>query len=203
MCSHFKVLRPTESVSFLSRKLGAGEEGRIFSGSGVGLYLSNQAALGFHIQLDFMPLIVQEIFQLQEFEGAQAPLVPPEHSQFQFPCLKGKEEGHHLVCPRPRTLLLHTPSSPNLAHPLQLQGEALVPGVGATWLPGCLSHHCVIQLEHSANLTWNGRGMGEGQEMLQWEYISYTLLNIFYHIIFYHNILLCYLDKALQFYLSH
>lgn len=168
----FKVLRPTENISLLSRKLGAREEGRIFSGSGVGLYLSHQAALGFHIQLDLMPLVVQEIFQLKELEGAQAPLVPPEHSQFQFPCLGGKEEGHHLVCPRPRTLLRHTPSSPKLAHPLQLQGEALVPGVGAAGLPGRLPHHCVIQLEHSANLTWNG--MGEGQEMLQWEYpISY------------------------------
>lgn len=65
-------------------------------------------------------------------------------------------------CPRSRILLLQVPLSPDLAHPLQLQGEVLVPGVGATWLPGCLSHHCVIQLEHSANLTCNrGRGVGD------------------------------------------
>ena len=55
--------------------------------------------------------------------------------------------------------LLPALSLPNQTHPLQFQGKALVPGAGATWLPGCLSHHCVIQLEHSAHLIWN-RGEG-------------------------------------------
>lgn len=64
----------------------------------------------------------------------------------------------------PETLLfLQALPSPHLAHPFQLQSEALVPGAGATWLPGCLPHHCVIQFEHSADVAWH-EGMGRGSE---------------------------------------
>ena len=67
----------------------------------------------------------------------------------------------------PRRFLLPALSLAHLTHPLQFQGKALVPGVGATRLPGCLSHHCVIQLEHSAHLIWNrggGRVSGDSGE---------------------------------------
>lgn len=105
-------------------------------GQGSGLYLSHQAALGFHVQLHFMPLIIQEILQLQEFEGTQTPLVPPEHGQLQFPSLEGEEVGHHWGCPRSGTPPPPPgPAIPHLAHPFQLQSKALVPGIGATRLP--------------------------------------------------------------------
>ena len=78
---------------------------------------TQQAALRFHVQLHLMPLVVQEILQLQEFEGTQAPLVPPEHSQLQFPCLR-EEEGCHLRClwpqaPPPPSPLTRPPNSPS------------------------------------------------------------------------------------------
>lgn len=105
-----------------------------------------------------MPLIVQEILQLQEFEGTKAPLVPPEHGQLQFPSLEGEERVPSFGTAQGgfgSSSWIQALPSPNLAHPFQLQGEALVPGAGATWLPGCLPHHRVIQLEHRANLAWN------------------------------------------------
>lgn len=99
-----------------------------------------------------------------------------------------EEDDHHLWHLRPRIPLLCAPSSPNLAHPLQLQGEALVPGVEATWLPGCLPHHCVIQLEHSANLTCNGGG-GGSQEMLG---LGEYLLYLTKEILSFSSIIFCY-----------
>lgn len=64
-----------------------------------------------------------------------------------------RKNGHHFLCLMPQLPFFYCPVPPCTAHPLQLQGEALVPGIGAAWLPGCLPHHCVVQLEHGADLS--------------------------------------------------
>lgn len=75
-------------------------------GQGSGCHLGQQAALGLQVQLHLVALVVQEILQLQEFEGAQAPLVPPEHGQLQLTSLEAGRmgESHHGVSPPISTL---------------------------------------------------------------------------------------------------
>lgn len=50
-------------------------------------YLSQQQPLWLQFQLDLVPLVVQELLQLQVLQSAQGAVIPPVHSDLHLPGL--------------------------------------------------------------------------------------------------------------------
>lgn len=99
-----------------------------------------------------MSLVVQEVLQPQELDSTERAPVTPIHRDLQLSRLRTHTQTHmkHAIVQTQQHRF--PPRNVCVFYPIQLQCKLLVPGLVADWLPAGLTDHCVVQLQHCADL---------------------------------------------------
>lgn len=148
--------------------------------TGLHTNLCEQHALGLKVQTQAMALVIQKVLQTKELDCTQVPPIPPVHTNVQ---LSGLKKGDWTMVTQTNTTHFLALKALTLfrlvakliivmvirikircigektewvrkTDSLKFNAEALVPGIFAEGSPVGATDHSIVQLQHSADLSW-------------------------------------------------